>query len=64
MNIYKNQNQNQKSSRRTLKEFMEESDGVPLFSPNLMNMNKIKRSRQQWLRKHINRVLGHPRVFW
>ena len=47
-------------------EFQEDSEGVPLFSPTLKlrKNNRIKFSRQQWLRKHINRVLGRPRVFW
>ena len=40
-------------------EFQEESQGVPLFSPTikLRTMNRIKRkkrSRQRWIRKHIN----------
>ena len=46
-------------------EFQEDSEGVHLFSPNLelRTMNR-KCSRQQWLRKHINKILGRPRVFW
>ena len=41
-------------------DFQEESEGFPLFSPNLKlrTKNRIKhrkRSRQQWLKKHINR---------
>ena len=42
-------------------EFQENSKGVPLLFPTLKlrTMNRIKRrkrSRQKWLRKHINRV--------
>ena len=47
-------------------EFQEDSQGVPLYSPTLKlrTMNRIKRSRQQWFRKYINKVLGRPWVFW
>ena len=46
-------------------EFQKDSEGVPLFSPTLKlrNNNRIKLSRQQCLRKHINKVLDRPRVF-
>ena len=47
-------------------EFQKDFEGGPLFSPTikLRTMNRIKRSRQHRLRKHINMVLGRPRVFW